>query len=139
VSGDARLSLEREPKQDFDVLVVDAFAGDAIPVHLLTLEAFGLYFRHLKENGILAVHVSNLYLNLAPIVQVAADSLGKRAGLIESPSDPGHNISMAAWMLVGRPGFFESASIRKAAGAITTRHRVRPWTDDYNDVFQVLR
>ena len=59
VLGDARLSLEREPSQQFDVLAVDAFSGDAIPVHLLTLETFRLYFRHLRPDGILAVHVSN--------------------------------------------------------------------------------
>jgi SAM-dependent methyltransferase len=139
VPGDARSSLERERKQDFDVLVVDAFAGDAIPVHLLTLEAFALYFRHLKETGILAVHVSNLYLDLTPIVQVAADSLGKRAAIIESPSEQEHHISMAAWMLVGRSEFFERPSLQKAAGTIRARDRIRPWTDDYNDVFQVLR
>jgi len=139
VPGDARLSLEREPKQGFDVLVVDAFAGDAIPVHLLTLEAFALYFRHLKETGILAVHVSNLYLDLTPIVQVAADSLGKRAVIVESPGDEDHHISLAAWMLVGRGEFFESPPIQKAARTIRAGARARPWTDDYNDVFQVLR
>ena len=68
VLGDARLSLEREQSKQFDVLAVDAFSGDAIPVHLLTRQAFALYWRHLKPDGVLAVHVSNKYLNLAPVV-----------------------------------------------------------------------
>src|SRR4029077_1832237 len=78
VLGDARLSLERQPNQDFDVLAVDAFSSDSIPVHLLTVEAFELYFRHLKPTGILAVHVSNKYLELKPIVGLAAQALGKQ-------------------------------------------------------------
>ena len=72
VLGDARLSLAHEPSQQFDMLVIDAFAGDAIPVHLLTREAFDIYWRHLKPDGVLAVHISNQYLNLAPIVSLDA-------------------------------------------------------------------
>ena len=68
VLGDARLSLEQEPGQQFDLLVLDAFSSDAIPVHLLTREAFAVYERHLETNGIIAVHVSNVSLNLAPVV-----------------------------------------------------------------------
>jgi spermidine synthase len=84
VLGDARLSLEREPKQNFDVLVVDAFTSDVIPVHLLTREAFRLYFLHLKKSGVLAVHVSSRYLDLAPVVHLAAaESMGKHATLVE--------------------------------------------------------
>src|SRR5260370_30029976 len=82
--GDARLSLEREPKQSFDVLAVDAFSSDSIPVHLLTKEAFGLYFRHLKDNGVLAVHVSNRYVDLEPVVARAAAALGKEAMVVDS-------------------------------------------------------
>src|SRR5439155_26295966 len=68
VIGDARLSLDREPDRHFDTLILDAFSGDSIPVHLLTAEAFDLYFRHLKSDGVLAVHVSNRYLDLSLIV-----------------------------------------------------------------------
>ncbi len=81
VLGDARLSMEREPTQQFDILVIDAFSGDAIPIHLLTREAFRLYWRHLKADGVLAVHISNRYLNLAPVVFVGgARSSGSRPG-----------------------------------------------------------
>ena len=75
--GDARLSLEREQPENFDVLAVDAFSGDAIPVHLLTSEAMDLYFRHLRPDGILAVHISNRYLDLVPVLAGEALSTGK--------------------------------------------------------------
>ena len=83
ILGDARLSLENELRQGinrrFDLLSVDAFSGDAIPVHLLTREAYKIYWQHLLPNGVLAVHVSNLYLSLAPGVALAAAADGKQA------------------------------------------------------------
>ena len=75
--GDARLTLEAQPSQQFDLMAIDAFSSDAIPVHLLTREAFALYFRHLKPTGILAVHVSNRYLDLVPVVSRNARDLGQ--------------------------------------------------------------
>ena len=77
VLGDARLSLEREPSQQFDVLVIDAFSSDAIPVHLITTEALGVYLRHMKPGGVIAFHVTNRFLNLVPVVEglVAAHNL----------------------------------------------------------------
>ncbi|MBK6406875.1 MAG: fused MFS/spermidine synthase, partial [Holophagales bacterium] len=88
VLGDARLSLEREPPQRFDILVVDAFSGDSIPVHLLTREAFALYQRHLAPGGVLAVHCSNRFLNLPPVVALAAKSRGLEARVVHSPGKP---------------------------------------------------
>ena len=76
--GDARLSLEHEESQHFDVLLLDAFSGDSVPVHLLTREAFEIYQRHMKPDGIIAVHVSNRYLALAPVIKRVADSVGMR-------------------------------------------------------------
>src|SRR3972149_2130446 len=81
--GDARLSLEREPPQRFDVLAIDAFSGDAIPTHLLSAEAMDVYVRHLKPDGVIVFHVTNRYLDLAPVVARIAASRGLRAGLIE--------------------------------------------------------
>ena len=72
VAGDARLSLEREPPQQFDVLVLDAFSGDAIPVHLLTAEAFVVYLRHLRADGVIAVHISSRYVDLVTVVTAMA-------------------------------------------------------------------
>ncbi|MBL0076601.1 MAG: fused MFS/spermidine synthase [Rhodocyclaceae bacterium] len=81
VIADARLALEREAAQQFDVLVVDAFSGDAVPIHLLTKEAFTEYFKHLKPDGVLAVQVTNRLLDLIPGGKAAADNFGRQARL----------------------------------------------------------
>lgn len=140
VLGDARLELQREGKQYFDILVVDAFSGDAIPVHLLTKEAFELYFRHLKPDGILAMHVSSLHLSLDPVVQLAADALGKRAVMLRN-EDNGDNYTFDAnWVLVTRrPGFFESPPMKKRALIIQPSKKARLWTDDYSNLYRVLK
>src|SRR5204863_1378176 len=85
--GDARLSLERESPENFDVLAVDAFSSDSIPVHLLTREAMLLYFRHLKPDGILAVHISNRYLDLQPVLQGETEATGKVACVVDTEDD----------------------------------------------------
>ncbi len=74
--GDARLALEHESDQHFDALVLDAFSGDSVPVHLLTREAFAIYQRHLVPGGVIAIHITNRYLNLAPVVERLADEFG---------------------------------------------------------------
>jgi len=88
VPGDARFSIERElangNPQSFDVLVLDAFSGDAIPVHLLTIEAFEVYLRELTPDGILAIRVTNRYLDLQPIIQVIANHFGLTSGRVHS-------------------------------------------------------
>jgi hypothetical protein len=144
--GDARLSLEGEAaSQELDVLLVDAFSGDAIPVHLLTKEAFGLYLRHLKPEGVLAIHVSNQYLDLTPVVGQLAGLFDLPAVEIRSPKDESRQISEAVWILMTRRRDFFSQ-----AGFVTPMpgSRVLPvralaersvWTDDYNNLFQVMR
>ena len=140
VLGDARLSLERERPQNYDVLAVDAFSSDAIPVHLLTREAFELYFRHLQPGGVLAVHVSNRHLNLAPVVAMAAESLGKRAAVIDNDDDDDNAVFTATWVLVSaRQGFFDYPLIRAAATTAKRMPRLRMWTDDYSNLFQILK
>ena len=98
--GDGRLVLEREAPQAFDVLVVDAFSSDAIPAHLLTREAFGVYLRHLAEGGVLAVHVTNRYLDLKPVVRGAAARLGLQAEHV--PSLEQGLLWSSDWMVVTR-------------------------------------
>ena len=136
VLGDARLSLEREAPQHFAVLVVDAFSGDSIPLHLLTREAFELYFRHLRPQGLLAIHITNGFLNLAPVVATIARSLGKEASLISSAADQANGIEAADWVLV-------TAGPRESAG-ISALPLVAPqgfpvWTDDYSNPIRVLK
>ena len=118
VLGDARLTLEQEEARDFDLLVLDAFSGDAIPVHLLTAEAMQLYTRHLAADGILAIHISNLHFDLQPVVQGLADQFGFIARSCENnPVDyPGAFRSL--WMLLGR-----DASTVNAIGGERREHR----------------
>lgn len=139
VLGDARLSLEREPPQQFDLLVMDAFSGDSIPTHLVTREAFELYFRHLKEDGVIAVNVTNMYLDIAPVIARAAKAFGKRAVLVQTYDEIDRGLYGARWVLVsGRASFFEDPRIRAAAQPIPERNW-RLWTDDYSNLFQTLK
>lgn len=140
VMGDARLSLEAGPPQNFDVLAVDAFSSDAIPVHLLTKEAFELYFRNLKPDGILAVHVSNRYLDLTPVVASIAQSLGKESKVITTSEDSDHALAATEWVLVcGAHSFFKSSLIKNAGENITVPKKMRTWTDDYSNLFETLK
>ena len=142
IMGDARLVLEREKSRQFDLLAVDAFSGDAIPVHLLTREAFQLYWRHLRPNGVLAVHVSNKYLTLAPGVALAAKESGKQAMLVSyaPPEGDDKEESSSDWVLVtSREGFFEQADVKKAVSKIDPIPGQRVWTDDYSNLYQILR
>ena len=140
VQGDARLALERQPPQSFDVLAIDAFSGDAIPVHLLTREAFTVYFRQLRPDGVVAVNVSNRYVNLQPVVLRAAESLGKQAVVIVNAEDEQRAISRATWVLVsGRRAFFDSDFIKQASASPREIPGLRVWTDDYSNLLRVLR
>jgi SAM-dependent methyltransferase len=140
ILGDARLSLEAGPSQQFDVLAVDAFSGDAIPVHLLTRQAFALYWRHLKPNGVLAVHVSNKYLNLGPVVALGAAEDQKQFTMISNDGDDDKEIAASDWVLVSsRPGFFGAPEVKNAAQKIEPISGLRMWTDDYSNLYKILR
>jgi spermidine synthase len=136
--GDARLSLEREAPENFDVLAVDAFSSDAIPVHLLTEEAMALFFRHLRPDGVLAVHISNRYLDLQPVVEGEAGP-GQADPHHRYRRRPAVDVFSATWVLVYAPDsgfdppeFFNSADIK-------SRRKVRLWTDDYSNLFQIVK
>lgn len=138
--GDARLTLERQPPQHLDLLAVDAFSGDSIPVHLLTVEAFELYFRHLRTDGILAVHISNRYLHLEPVVAAAAEKVGKDAILIANPDDPAKEIFLSRWVLLANRGVFpQFPDIGKAGRPAKRSTRVKPWTDTYSSLLAVMK
>jgi predicted O-methyltransferase YrrM len=140
VPGDARVSLATEPPQNYDVLLVDAFSGDAIPVHLLTAEAVNLYLRHLRPGGIIAFHVSNRYLVLETVVQQEADHAGLRSALIESNDDDSRDEYGASWVLVTRDqSFLAQPAVRTSTSEIDTIKGLRLWTDDYNSLLPLLR
>ena len=148
VLGDARLSFEREPDQQFDILALDAFSGDAIPVHLLTREAFAIYGRHLKPDGVLAVHISNSYLNLEPILRRAAADCKLTCVLVKNPgtddlfNDDGEDEIPEAyssdWALLCR----SSLNIPEIASVAATPAPISPkvelWTDDRSSLWPVM-
>lgn len=136
--GDARLSLDREPGQQFDVLAVDAFSSDSIPIHLLTLEAFRLYFRHLRPDGVLAIHVSNRHLKLEPVVARLARALRKDALLIDT-EDAENLVYGATWVLLtSKRDVFERLALENAGSPLTPMRGLRVWTDDYSNLFQIM-
>jgi spermidine synthase len=137
--GDARLNLEREPVQGFDVLAVDAFSSDSIPVHLITREALEVYLRHTKPDGIVAFHVSNRFLNLVPVVARLAGENGARAVLVDEESEEDRTTS--TWVLVSRDKKALERPEIVDAGATEpeTRDDWRTWTDDYSNLVQILK
>ena len=141
--GDARLTLEREPPQNFDVLAVDAFSSDAIPVHLITREALGTYLRHMKPDGIVAFHVSNRFLDLIPVVARLAKEQGAHAVLVRDDPDEeeDHRRSRSDWVLVSRdPAALQrEAMVEREATEAEDRPEWRTWTDDYSNLIQILK
>ena len=140
IQGDARVRLAAEAPQSFDVLVLDAFSGDAIPVHLLTLEAFRLYLRHLRADGILVVHISNRYLDLAPVVWRIAEELHLERALIRAPSNHRTLVSASVYaLLTPSTGRLQTAAIRsRDEGSSLDGRSVSLWTDDYSNLLAAL-
>jgi SAM-dependent methyltransferase len=150
--GDARLVLEAEldstGPQKFDVLALDAFSSDAIPMHLLTRECNELYWRHLKPDGILAVHISNRNIDLAPVVHALAKQVRKQAIILRSDAEDstGKNVGAydAAWIVVtSNQDFLHDSEVRRRIRnkgiVLTEEDATLLWTDDYGSLWQVLR
>jgi MFS family permease len=137
VLGDARLSLEREPAQGFDVLAIDAFTGDAIPVHLLTVEAVGEYLRHMKPHGVIAFHVSNRFLDLKPVLLAIADYHHLEYAYLHEKAD---DRTTSDWVLLTRDKtFLLRPTIVEATEPVAPEPSWRLWTDDFNNLLQVFR
>jgi hypothetical protein len=160
VLGDGRLSLEQELKdsgsRQFDVLVMDAFSSDAIPVHLLTREAFGVYVQHLRSDGLLAVQASNRHLLLPPLISRLGASVGLHSLQVRNRNIAGYSSGQSKWVLLSR----DASEIDKLEQKIRARMRYagvsepevvlfRPeqadleaapfWTDDYSNILSVLK
>ncbi|MCE5262009.1 MAG: fused MFS/spermidine synthase [Deltaproteobacteria bacterium] len=140
VIGDGRLSLERETPQDYDLLAVDAFSSDSIPVHLLTEQALRLYFRHLKKDGVLAIHISNKHLDLAPVVANLCAKLRKKSLLIdEDRKDHGH-VFGSKWVLISsQKDSLDLAEADEGFEEPTPRPDMKIWTDDYSNLYQTWK
>jgi hypothetical protein len=121
-------------------MAVDAFSSDAIPVHLLTREAIQLYFRHLKPEGVLALHISNRYLDLKPVCERGAEAVGRQAWAIEDEGDKASYFSSSTWVLVTSNEAMMKGDAFSDADSypLTARQGFRPWTDDYSNLFQIL-
>lgn len=138
--GDARLVLENEPSQQFDVLAVDAFSGDAVPVHLVTREALQLYLRHIRLDGAVAFHVTSRYLDLSPVIKQLADAEGYGAVFITDRTDDNPDASHSDWVLVTRnQGFLNNPKILKQSTTIGEIAGQKIWTDDFSNLFQILK
>jgi len=144
VLGDGRISLEKELTENgphhFDMLVLDAFNSDSIPTHLLTLEAFELYLHHLKPDGILALHISNQHLNLRPVVWQLAEALGLD-GLAFYNTSEDLRVKPSLWILLTNNQEFLSNPevIALSLERENDLPNFRLWTDDYSDLFQILK
>jgi spermidine synthase len=139
VLADARLSLESEPPQKFDLIVLDAFSGDAIPTHLLTREAFDVYQRHLVPGGVIAVHISNGYLRLAPVVRRLAENCGMRVSRIDDTGVESRLQSISSWALATRNGAFLKANPSDPLDWGDDDRAAPLWTDQYSNLFQILK
>jgi hypothetical protein len=139
--GDGRLVLERESSQQFDILVMDAFSGDSVPVHLITREAFREYFRHLKPEGIIAVNITNHYLDLRPVIAAAAAAFRKVALAYQYHPDEDEFLCFdCAWVLIMDPSATRAhPSLAKAGELLRPRPGFRLWTDDFSNLFRILK
>jgi spermidine synthase len=132
--------LERAQPQQFDLLAVDAFSGDAIPVHLLTEEAFQIYLREMKANGIIAVHITNTYFDLRPVLKWVAEHFSLDYLLTHTDGD-NTVTTYSGWVLLSREDKV-LASLPPSTGDLRTRalrENLPIWTNDYSNLFWVLR
>ncbi len=142
VLGDARLSLEQEQidsSQPYDLIAIDAFTDDSIPVHLLTKEAFGLYLKRLNSNGVIAVHISNRFLNLVPVVKGVSEAWGLTGVVVENQTKTDPFSTESVWVLVSK----DSTSLSEFSTGIVTKLETSQtsllWTDAFSNLFQIIR
>jgi len=146
VPGDARISLKRELDQgqiqEFDLLVMDAFSSNSVPIHLITREAFELYLDHLSPEGVIAVNISNNYIDLKPVIWKLGQELGLGTILIAPPVQEYHPIGLPSlWMFLARdPAILDTPEINANAESLDNYYpEIRLWTDDYSNLFKILR
>ncbi|MGC1463660.1 MAG: fused MFS/spermidine synthase [Terracidiphilus sp.] len=140
VEGDARTSLAVQPPQNFDVLVIDAFSGDAIPLHLLTTQAVALYKHHLAPGGILAFHISNQHVDLAPEIALLAEAANMKAMRVSSAANSETGAFSSTWMLLtDNAEFFSLPAVASHVREPVENPNVHLWTDDYSSLLALLR
>ena len=140
--GDARITLEDQKAMAFDILVLDAFSSDSIPVHLLTIEAFDIYLKHLIPKGLIAIHISNRYLDLLPVLKALCSKLNLEYLHIKDPGNLSAGTVSSDWVLISDdsdfledPAFLPHYKVFKN----TKVKEVRLWTDDFSNLYQILK
>ena len=146
VLGDGRQSLEREPEQRFDLLALDAFSGDSIPMHLLTREAMATYVRHLKPEGVIVFQATNRFVDIAPVVERLAAEFGFAAVLISDLPENSYANNVDYWLadtdqiiVTHNAGLLAAEPIRSAAQPLPSRPGFRVWTDDFYNLLRILK
>lgn len=138
--GDARLTLEGEPAQGYDVLAIDAFSSDSIPTHLMTYQAMGVYLKNMKPDGVIAFHVTNRFLHLAPVVKRIADEHGLHTVLVADDPENESDLANTDWVLVSRSkAVLENPRITESVEKIGEIPGLRLWTDSFNNLFKILK
>jgi len=141
VIGDARISMEHEESQKFDILALDAFSGDAPPIHLLTREAFSIYMRHMRQGGVIAVHITNRYIDFIPLIWKLADEFDLERTLIGAWEDESFAYGNDWILLTKDKEFFKQSGFLDADDSPPEEEdfkSIQIWTDDYSNLYQVL-
>jgi SAM-dependent methyltransferase len=138
VDADGRLGLQREPAHSLNMIALDAFSGDSIPIHLLTREAFQMYFDRLAPGGVVVIHVTNRYLDIAAVVAALAADLHKPLVIVHNPQDAPRHIQAADWAILADRRE-DLADLEPFNNAGVSSRKAPVWTDDYSDLFEILR
>jgi hypothetical protein len=146
VLGDGRLSLEREAPQHYDILAIDAFSGDSIPMHLVTREAMAVYLRHLKPDGAIIFQATNRFIDISPVIARLAADYGLTAVMVTDSPDAAHSTGVGFWtsrtdqiIVTRNEALLAARAVRSAAEVLTPRADFRVWTDDFYNMLQVLK
>jgi hypothetical protein len=138
--GDGRLVLESLPDEHLDFFALDAFTSDSVPVHLLTREAYKTYLRHLKPDGVMAINISNRYLDLGPVVAQAMTEMGWSGVTVDDEGQDEPFYSGNTWVVLARsPRFFDSPSFKGSSKTLKPKPGFRTWTDDFSNLIQILK
>jgi hypothetical protein len=137
--GDARISMERQQPQNYDLIALDAFSGDAIPVHLLTKESFEKYFEHLKPDGVIAVHISNRHLDLVPVVYGMSEHFKAWISIVDCNRDAGVGEAASEWVIITKNReLMDSPGMKEAGKDVPPDTKRLLWTDQYSNLFEIL-
>ena len=144
--GDGRLSLEREPAQRFDLLAIDAFAGDSIPMHLLTREAMAVYVKHLAPDGVMVFQATNRFVNIAPVVERLASEFGLTAMIVIDEPENTYSTGADYWLsatdqiiVTRNRAILNASALKSVAEVLPQNPAFRVWTDDFYNLLGVLK